>query len=169
MIVNVKIDNKQIAVYIRVSSKAQSEEMQLKAAIKWLNENGLTIDDIEMYNEHALSANVVLMENRPKLMELREAIRAGKIKKLLVFTRCRLARNFYEYLTLVGELHKYGVEVIFTCSGTPNFSQDILVEGIYGIQIQSEGKNIRDRLHDVHSTFPPSKFGYIKKVVKIND
>jgi site-specific DNA recombinase len=153
---------KRYGVYIRVSGSSQSESLQKEAAKKWLEANGIPISEVEFFNEHALSANKVVMENRPQLMRLLNAVKSGQVTCVLVFTRCRLARNFFEYSEIVDIFYAADIDVFFTCIETPSFSKDYLIEGIYGIQIQSEGANIKARLQDVHNMNPPQKFGYVK-------
>ncbi|MGD6870610.1 recombinase family protein [Sutcliffiella horikoshii] len=153
---------KRYGVYIRVSGNSQSENLQKEAAKKWLEANCIPISEVEFFNEHALSANKVVMENRPQLMRLLNAMKSGQVTCVLVFTRCRLARNFFEYSEIVDIFYAADIDVFFTCTETPPFSKDYLIEGIYGIQIQSEGANIKARLQDVHNMNPPAKFGYVK-------
>jgi site-specific DNA recombinase len=153
---------KRYGVYIRVSGSSQSESLQKEAAKKWLEANGIPISEVEFFNEHALSANKVVMENRPQLIRLLNAVKSGQVTCVLVFTRCRLARNFFEYSEIVDIFYAADIDVFFTCIETPPFSKDYLIEGIYGIQIQSEGANIKARLQDVHNMNPPQKFGYVK-------
>ncbi|OAT84207.1 hypothetical protein A6P54_02615 [Bacillus sp. MKU004] len=152
---------KRYGVYIRVSGSSQSETLQKEAAQKWAEANGIPWNEIEEFNEHALSANKVVMENRPELIRLLNAIRSGQINCVLVFTRCRMARNFFEYDEITDIINAANIDVFFTCTETPPYSKDKLIEGIYGIQIQSEGQNIKARLHDVHNMNPHKKFGYV--------
>ncbi|TFB13588.1 hypothetical protein E3U55_15830 [Filobacillus milosensis] len=154
---------KKYGVYIRVSGNSQSENLQIEAAKKWMEANGIPISEVEFFNEHALSANKVVMENRPQLMRLLDAVKSGEITCVLVFTRCRLARNFFEYNEILDIFYAANIDVFFTCNETAPFSKDYLIEGIYGIQIQSEGANIKARLQDVHKINPPQKFGYVKR------
>ncbi|WP_421379644.1 recombinase family protein [Bacillus salacetis] len=152
---------KRYAVYIRVSGSSQSEELQINAAKKWAEANGIPWNEIEKFNEHSLSANKVVMENRPELIRLLNAIKSGQINCVLVFTRCRVARNFFEYDEITDIFNAAKIDVFFTCTETPPYSRDKLIEGIYGIQIQSEGQNIKARLNDVHNMNPHQKFGYV--------
>lgn len=159
---NFKDIRNHIGVYFRVSGSSQSIEMQKARAESWASENGYSWDDdIEKFNENALSANKIAMEDRPELMRLREAIKSGQITVLVVFARDRLARNFYEYMELVEEFIYFNIEIIFVGDTAP-FSYDFLVEGVHGIHIQAEGKNIASRLKVVHQLYPPKKFGYTK-------
>ncbi len=153
---------KRYGVYFRVSGSSQSLELQKSAAKKWAEANGVPWNEVEVFNEHALSANKVVMENRPELMRMLNAIKSGQINCVLVFTRCRFARNFYEYYEITDIFYTANTDVFFTCNETPPFSRDKLIEGIYGIQIQSEGANIKARLKDVQNMNPPQKFGYEK-------
>lgn len=155
--------------YSRVSSAAQSLELQQSAAKRYHESQGLTGNEdfvIELC-DHGVSATTVKMKNRPKLMELSRLIQEGKVKKVIVYKRDRLARDFYEFVEITKLFIKYNVEVIYTASNEPQFRNKLALEAFYGIFGQMEGENIRTRTSDARKQYPSSIFGY-KRMKKDN-
>ncbi|WP_445493108.1 recombinase family protein [Niallia sp. 03133] len=151
-----------IAKYGRVSSAAQSLELQLSAAKKYLESKGLNGNEdfvIEL-TDHDVSATKLKMKDRLKLMELLRLIQEGKVKKVIVYKRDRLARNFYEFVDITRIFIKYSVEVIYTASNEPPFRNKLALEAFYGMFGQMEGENIRTRINDARKQYPSSIFGY---------
>lgn len=156
-------------VYSRVSSAAQSLELQLAAAKRYiastaLNEN----DDTIIYlNDHDVSATKLKMEQRPQLMQLIKLIKEGKVATVIVYKRDRLARNFYEFVDIVKIFIEFNVEVIYTASNEPPFKNKLALEAFYGMFSQIEGQNISTRTADARKQYPSKVFGY--KRIKDND
>lgn len=151
-----------IAIYGRVSSAAQSLELQLSAAKKYLESKGLNGNEdfvIEL-TDPDVSATKLKMKDRLKLMELLRLIQEGKVKKVIVYKRDRLARNFYEFVDITRIFIKYNVEVIYTASNEPPFRNKLALEAFYGMFGQMEGENIRTRISDTRKQYPSSIFGY---------
>jgi site-specific DNA recombinase len=89
-----------IVIYGRVSSAAQSLEIQLTAAQRYLESEGLTgnEDFIVELSDHDISTTKLKINQRPKLMEMIKLIKEGKVKKVIGHKRDRFARNFYEFV-----------------------------------------------------------------------
>src|SRR5690606_27277578 len=104
-------------------------------------------------------ANKLAIEDRPDLQKLRLLIQQKKVKTVIVYSRDRLARNFYEYVAIVKEFYKYGIKVIFTSTKQPPFSPKLLIEALYGIFAQVESQNISGRKKDTMK-HPSFIFGY---------
>lgn len=161
-----------IVVYGRVSSAAQSLELQDSAAKRYLESQGLVGDEdfiIYLY-DYDVSATKLTMSQRPKLMEVIRLIKAGKVKMVVIYKRDRVARNFYEFTDISKIFIKHDVEVIYTASKEPPFSNKLSLEAFYGMFGQMEGENIRTRTYDARKQFPSSIFGYkrIKEDGKVN-
>ncbi|MED3550924.1 recombinase family protein [Cytobacillus praedii] len=149
-------------IYGRVSSAAQSLELQLSAARRYLESQGLTGKEnfvIEL-TDHDVSATKFKMKDRPKLMELIQLIQEGKVKKVIGYKRDRFARNFYEFVDITRVFIKYNVEVVYTASNEPPFRNKLALEAFYGMFGQMEGENIRTRTSDTRKQYPSSIFGY---------
>jgi site-specific DNA recombinase len=137
---------KKYGVYVRTNGNLQSESHQIEAAKKWLLANGILISEVEFFSEHA-PANKV--EVRPQLQRLLNAVKSGQITCVLTFSRCRLARSFYEYSKIVEIFYAKDIDVFFTGNETP-FGKNHLIEGIYGIQTLIESKSIQAKIRPLH-------------------
>lgn len=149
-------------IYGRVSSAAQSLELQLSAAKRYLESQGLTGNEdfvIELC-DHDVSATKLRMKDRPKLMELLRLIQEGKVKKVIAYKRDRLARNFYEFVDITRMFIKYNVEVVYIASNEAPFRNKLALEAFYGMFGQMEGENIRTRTNDARKQYPSSIYGY---------
>ncbi|QVY61945.1 recombinase family protein [Cytobacillus gottheilii] len=153
-----------IVKYYRVSSASQGLELQLSSAKRYFESVGLTGEEefvVELC-DHNVSATKLKMEERRKLMELIRLIQEGKVKKVIVYKRDRLARNFYEFVDITRIFIKYNVEVIYTASNEPPFRNKLALEAFYGMFGQMEGENIRTRTGDTRKQYPSSIFGYTR-------
>ncbi|MFC0476362.1 recombinase family protein [Robertmurraya beringensis] len=150
------------AEYDRVSSAAQSLELQRSAAKRYFESQGLTgnEDNVIKLCDHDVSATKLKMKDRPKLMELLRLIQEGKVKNVIAYKRDRLARNFYEFVDITRIFIKYNVEVIYTASNEPPFRNKLSLEAFYGMFGQMEGENIRTRTSDARKQYPSSIYGY---------
>ena len=155
-----------IYAYTRVSSASQDIDKQINYIKYYLKRNNIPEDKVKFLKDNDISANVLSMEERPGLEELRVAIKQGIVKKLIVYHRDRLARNFYEYVLLVKEFYKYDVEVIFVAENHPPFSKDLFTEAIQGMLAQSNGLTIRSRNHDYMEQYPSTPWLGYKRIGK---
>ncbi|MEK4228596.1 recombinase family protein [Solibacillus sp. FSL H8-0538] len=151
-------------IYTRVSSAAQNLELQLTAAKRYLESINLSGNEesIIYLSDHDVSATKLKMDQRPKLAELISLIEEGKVEKLIVYKRDRLARNFYEFVDLTKIFIKYNVEIIYTASNEPPFKKKLALEAFYGMFGQLEGENIRTRTEDARKQYPSRLFGYTR-------
>lgn len=151
-----------IGVYCRVSSSTQKIEKQIALADAYLNTQNISKVKVSYFLDDDVSANKLALKDRPKLLELLEKVKLGQIKTILVSHRDRLARNFYEYISIIKVFYEYGVNVVFTSTGQPEFSRVLAMESLYGIFAQTEGQNISGRLSDVRKMYPTNIFGFIR-------
>ena len=77
-----------VIVYIRVSTDGQNIAMQLAAAKEFVKD--IPEDQRLILIDDGVSALKVKMRDRPKLRELLELTRAGKVGTLVVYDRDRL-------------------------------------------------------------------------------
>ncbi|GER71382.1 hypothetical protein BpJC7_26850 [Weizmannia acidilactici] len=157
-----------IAVYSRVSTAQQDIQKQILLAESYIHNNRIDLDKVIWLKDDNVSANKLAIEDRPYLQKLRLLIQQKKVKTVIVYSRDRLARNFYEYVAIVKEFYKYGIKVIFTSTKQPPFSPKLSIESLYGIFAQVEGQNISSRRKDTMKQFPSSIFGY-KRIGKRKD
>lgn len=163
-----KLHDDFLIVYSRVSSAQQDIEKQILLAEAYINTQNIDSEKVIWLKDDDISANKLAMDARPELQQLRMLIKQKKSKTILVYSRDRLARNFYEYVALVKEFYEYGVNVIFTSSKQPPFSKKLAIESLYGIFAQVEGQNISTRRTDTNKQYPSNVFGF-KRVGKKRD
>lgn len=151
-----------IIIYSRVSSAAQSLELQDAAAKRYLESIALSGEEnfIITLEDHNVSATKLEMAQRPNLMQLIGLIKEGKVKTVVVYKRDRLARNFFEFVDITKIFIKYDVEVIYTASNEPPFKNKLALEAFYGMFAQMEGQNISTRTADARKQYPSNIFGY---------
>ncbi|WP_340082245.1 recombinase family protein [Terribacillus sp. FSL K6-0262] len=155
-----------VAIYTRVSSRGQSVAMQLKLAKNYVASNNLT--NIEFFNDFAVSANKVEIKKRPELKKLLAQVEAGNISIVVVYSRDRLARNFYEYMNIIKLLNKHKVEVVFTAVEQSPYTVDVDSEGMHGIFTQMDGRNIANRSRDARKIRPTQVYGF-ERVITTKD
>jgi site-specific DNA recombinase len=145
-------------LYARNSSASQTIDSQLELGEQYFSninqKNYLTITDEDV------SAIKIPMMERTGLAQVLELVKQKKVKKLVVYKRDRLARDFYQYCEIAEILIEYKVEVIFTASNEPAFTNYIFTEGIFGMLGQLEGGNIVTRSADALNHYPRSLLGY---------
>jgi DNA invertase Pin-like site-specific DNA recombinase len=132
--------------YVRVSSKAQSYETQVHAIA---GEARLRGDAVSTLLEEKQSARTM---DRPKLGELRAAVRAGHVRKLYVFKLDRLCRTgVADTFALVEELRKAGVELVAVAdrltikTGSDDLTSEVLVFAL-GLAAKLERAATNDRI-----------------------
>ncbi|WP_179298664.1 recombinase family protein [Evansella halocellulosilytica] len=158
-------EEKLIIVYNRVSSANQSLELQNSAAQRYLKSEGYRGDEeyITYLNDHDVSALKLHMSKREKLMELIRLIQSNKVDSVIFYKRDRIYRNFYEGADITKIFIEHGVNVVFTASDEPPFSNKLALEAFYAIFGQMEGENIRTRTADARKQFPTNIYGYKRK------
>lgn len=158
-----KLYEEHAAVYSHVSTIRQDIQKQIGLAEAYINSKEIPDENVIWLNDDEVSANKVGLDELVTLQRLRTLMKQKKVSIILVYSRDRLARNFYEYVSLVKEFYEYNVNVIFTSSKQPDFSKKLFIEALYGIFAQSEGENISSRKTDTQKQFPSSVFGYIRQ------
>lgn len=152
-----------IAEYKRTSSGQQDLQLQTSSNAEFLISSHS--EEILTFTDFDVSATKLTMDERPALMRMIKLIENGRIDRVVVYERDRLARNVYEYIYIVKIFYEHNVEVLFTASDAPSFSEDLFIEAWYGLSAQMEGRRISTRLSDSRKRNPPSIIGFIKKIV----
>jgi site-specific DNA recombinase len=103
-----------VALYARVSSERQADEMTIESQLDALNRrlaaDGLKVEGELSFLDDGFSGFTM---RRPALERLRDAAYSGVIDRLYVYDPDRLARKYAYQVVLIEELGKHGVEVIF--------------------------------------------------------
>ena len=89
--------NKQVAIYVRVSTKAQDQRSQLPDLEKWAS---MQDDEIVWYRDKATGKTM----DRPAWNKLVEGIKTGKVAKVVVWRLDRLGRTAKGLTALFDEL-----------------------------------------------------------------
>lgn len=98
--------------YIRVSSRAQTHDLQRHAIEKAVAARGDTI--VEWYAEKASARTI----DRPELARLRADARAGRVRRVYVYRLDRLSRSgIRDTLEVVEELQRHGAELVTLADG----------------------------------------------------
>jgi len=101
-----------VAAYVRVSSTSQTAEMQRHAIERAAANRG---DVVEYWFSDRLTGGVT---KRPGLDEMREAARAGALRKLYVYRIDRLTRSgIADTFTILDELRSRGCQVVTLADG----------------------------------------------------
>lgn len=141
-------DNRAVALYARVSSQGQADEMtiqsQLAALQQRIEEDGLSVDDELRFTDEGYSGAVLV---RPALERLRDLAWAGGIDCLYVHSPDRLARKYAYQVVLLEELAKHEVEVIFLNHDPAqhNSAEGALLLQVQGIVAEYERAKILER------------------------
>lgn len=100
--------------YARVSSKAQSLEMQRAAIARLVELHGDAIP-LEHWFVEKRSAKTI---DRPELQRLRQEVRAGRVRKIYVYRLDRLARTgIRDTFEIIEEFRKHGAEIVSAADG----------------------------------------------------
>jgi len=142
---------KRTVAYYRSSTTLQEESVdtQQYRIHQYALKNQMLIDD--EYSEKAVSARKNKLHNRPEMKRLISDIHKGKIDRIIVYKRDRLARKVEEHLELYQLFKKHNVQVIFIAENEPPMRFDIfgeLMELFIGVMNQREGEQITSRIID---------------------
>ena len=86
-----------IAVYIRVSSQNQKTASQKADIRRWLTAHGHDLENVLWFEDRETGATM----QRPSLIDLKEAIFAGRVKTVVVWKLDRLARSMREGINIL--------------------------------------------------------------------
>ncbi len=107
-------DTKRVALYARVSSQRQADELTIESQIDALRQHiaqdGLHIDEELHFLDQGFSGGTLV---RPGLERLRDTAWAGGIDRLYVHSADRLSRKYAYQMLLLEELQKHNAETIF--------------------------------------------------------
>jgi len=105
------------AIYARYSSENQSEKSiddQVRVCKRYCAEHELTINDVQIYVDEAVSGSLI---NRPGLQALEKAAESKEFEAVVVDDLSRLSRSNHQMLTLVLKFNYYQVKLISVSDG----------------------------------------------------
>ena len=146
---------KKVAVYVRVSTKDQSVDMQLNDLERYSRERGL--DVFKVYEDNGVSGT---KETRPALNELMDHAKKKRFDMVLVWRFDRFARSTKHLVTALHEFRHIGIdfisfqenidtssplgEAIFTIiSAMSTLERDIIAERVKGGLRKAKAKGKR--------------------------
>jgi DNA invertase Pin-like site-specific DNA recombinase len=135
------------AIYARVSTTEQDEKVssvtQIEAAVAYARDLGFAVDPALIFNDARTGTSL----DRPQLDALREAVRTGKVRVVVVYSLDRISRDQIDYGILRREFHQNGVDLYFAKdhSKAGKTSQDQTLETFLARQAQFELEQMTDR------------------------
>lgn len=138
------LENAQCAIYVRISTsdKGQSTEMQIRELTEFAKLKGFPI--YRIYEDKGFSGS---SSNRPKLKELMQDVRDGKVTHVLCWRLDRWFRSLKEVVNTLNELSERNVSFISLKDGIDQGSSTgRLMTGLMACFAQFELEVIRERV-----------------------
>jgi site-specific DNA recombinase len=140
-------DTTRVALYARVSSERQAEELTIQSQVAALRQriaaDGYQVEDELCFLDEGFSGSTV---QRPALERLRDLAYSGVIDRLYVLAPDRLARKYAYQVVLMEEFSKHGVVVVYLndVAGVGSPEGDLLVQ-MQGMIAEYERAKILER------------------------
>jgi site-specific DNA recombinase len=138
------LEKAQCAIYVRISTsdKGQSTEMQIRELTEFAKLKGFPI--YRIYEDKGFSGS---SSNRPKLKELMQDVRDGKVTHVLCWRLDRWFRSLKEVVNTLNELSERNVSFISLKDGIDQGSSTgRLMTGLMACFAQFELEVIRERV-----------------------
>ena len=139
-------DKQIVALYARVSSQRQAEELTIQSQIDVLKQriidDGHPLDEERCFLDEGYSGGTLL---RPALERLRDVAYSGGIDRLYVHSPDRLSRKYAYQVLLIEELQKHAVEVVFVNHGIEQSAEGNLLLQMQGMIAEYERAKILER------------------------
>jgi site-specific DNA recombinase len=133
-------------VYCRISGlddeRTGSLESQAEGAIKLARQMGYSVAPEDVIHERFTGAELY---DRPKLAEVRAAVKAGRFKALVCHSTDRLSRKPVHLMILAEECQRYECELLFVTEPLDNTPEAQLIQYIKGYAAEMEREKIKER------------------------
>jgi len=134
------------AIYARVSTEDQEREgtslkSQLEACKKLAHEKGYQTSD--EYIIHEVYSGLTL--DRPNLARLRDWLQNGEINAVVIYSSDRFSRDGYDFLTLIRDCKKAGVELLCVTEPLQDGQVGELLSYVRGWASKLEAEKIKER------------------------
>ena len=137
---------KSVALYGRVSSDQQAQQLTVESQIAALKEqaekDGYVVLPDDIYIDNGFSGASLL---RPALERLRDSVSGGCVDILYVHSPDRLARRYAYQVLLLDEFSRQGIEVQFLNSRSGETAEDELLVQVQGMIAEYERAKILER------------------------
>jgi DNA invertase Pin-like site-specific DNA recombinase len=136
------VQNKVVALYVRVSTLDQNVESQTRALLDWCQKNDIT--NFEIFADHGISG---AKESRPSLNRLMEKAEREELEKVVVFQFSRFARSTTHLLKALEKFRSKKIAFVSICESIDtNSHMGVLLVTILGALSQLERELIRERV-----------------------
>lgn len=152
-----------VVIYARVSTSKQSTKSQIIQGRELARSLGFAEDQIVEFLDDGVSSRKLSIHEREGLSKLLEKIRNNEVTHIIVADRDRLARNMVEYLTIIAEITKHNVKLLFSGKGVTPFTNDFGLEAYLALFAESEGIKINERSNGARKYYPNKLYGYERK------
>jgi site-specific DNA recombinase len=136
----------QVALYARVSSESQAQaqtiESQLAALRERIQADGGQVGPEYEFIDAGYSGSTLI---RPALERLRDAVAAGEVERVYIYSPDRLARKYAYQVMLVDEFQRAGVELVFCNHPLGQSPEDELLLQMQGMIAEYERAQMLER------------------------
>lgn len=135
-----------VALYARVSSeqqaRAQTVQSQLASLRERIERDGALLSPEHEFIDAGYSGSTLI---RPALERLRDAVAAGEVERVYVYSPDRLARKYAYQVMLVDEFQRAGVELVFCNRPLGQSPEDELLLQMQGMIAEYERAQMLER------------------------
>ena len=135
-----------VAFYARVSSEQQAQAQTIASQVAALRDHiaqgGAVLSPAHEFIDQGYSGSTLI---RPALERLRDAVAAGEIEQVYVYSPDRLARKYAYQVILVDEFQRAGVELVFLNRPVGHSPEDELLLQMQGMIAEYERAQILER------------------------
>ena len=135
-----------VAFYARVSSEQQAHAQTIASQVAALRDHiaqvGAVLSPAHEFIDQGYSGSTLI---RPALERLRDAVAAGDVERVYVYSPDRLARKYAYQVLLVDELQRAGVELVFLNRPVGHSPEDELLLQMQGMIAEYERAQILER------------------------
>lgn len=146
-----QIESKNVAVYLRVSSRDQAIhgyglDAQEKKCMQYVALEDYDPDQIRIYKDDGYSAKSL---ERPMMQKLLQDVRKGRIKKIIVYKLDRVARSVIDTYNLIQELIDNDCQLVAIVDHFDiNSANGRMIVGVLAVFAQWEREVIIERTKD---------------------
>ena len=135
-----------VAFYARVSSEQQAQAQTIASQVAALRDHIAQVDEVlspaHEFIDPGYSGSTLI---RPALERLRDAVAAGEVERVYVYSPDRLARKYAYQVMLVDEFQRAGVELVFLNRPVGHSPEDELLLQMQGMIAEYERAQILER------------------------
>jgi site-specific DNA recombinase len=135
-----------VAFYARVSSEQQAQSQTIASQVAALRDHITQANEVlspaHEFIDQGYSGSILI---RPALERLRDAVAAGEVERVYVYSPDRLARKYAYQVMLLEEFQRAGVELVFLNRPVGHSPEDELLLQLQGMIAEYERAQILER------------------------